>query len=37
MSWKCDICGTAFENEEIPEKCPKCGSEEGTFSLIDEE
>ena len=37
MSWKCDTCGAAFELQDIPETCPKCGTEDGTFSLIDED
>lgn len=37
MSWKCDTCGATFESEDIPEKCPKCSVDDGTFSLIDEE
>jgi len=35
MSWKCDICGKTFENEDIPENCPECNSADGTFSLVD--
>jgi rubrerythrin len=35
MSWKCDKCGKIFEHEDIPEKCPECNSEVGTFSLVD--
>ena len=35
MSWKCDKCGKIFEHEDIPEKCPECNSEAGTFSLVD--
>ena len=34
MSWKCDKCGKTFEHEEIPENCPECNSEDGTFSLV---
>jgi len=37
MSWKCDTCEATFNVDDIPEKCPKCGIEDGTFSLIDEE
>jgi rubrerythrin len=37
MSWKCDTCGATFDNEDIPEKCPRCENEEGTFSLVDKE
>ncbi|MCJ7647289.1 MAG: hydrogenase maturation nickel metallochaperone HypA [Candidatus Lokiarchaeota archaeon] len=37
MSWKCDKCEKTFENEDIPEKCPECNSEDGTFSLVDKE
>ena len=37
MSWKCDTCGATFELDDIPEECPKCGTNTGTFSLIDEE
>ena len=33
--WKCDECGAIFDLESIPEKCPECGSEDGTFSLVD--
>ncbi|MHA1192275.1 MAG: rubredoxin-like domain-containing protein [Promethearchaeota archaeon] len=35
MSWKCDKCGKTFEIEDIPEKCPECNSDDGTFSLVD--
>lgn len=35
MAWKCDECGYIFELNDIPEKCPECGINEGTFSLID--
>jgi rubrerythrin len=35
MVWKCDECGATFDLEEIPEKCPDCGEEEVTFSLIE--
>lgn len=35
MSWKCDKCGYIFELDDIPEDCPECGEDEGTFSLID--
>jgi rubrerythrin len=35
MSWKCDKCGKTFDYGDIPKKCPKCNSENGTFSLID--
>ena len=37
MSWRCDTCGAAFGNEDIPEECPKCGTIEGTFSLMEKE
>ena len=37
MSWKCDTCGATFEKNDITEQCPKCGADEGTFSLMDEE
>lgn len=37
MPWKCDKCNATFEMEEIPEKCPKCGAEDGTFSLVEYE
>jgi len=37
MSWKCDTCGNTFQNEDIPEECPKCGTDNATFSLINEE
>lgn len=33
--WKCDECGATFNLDDIPEKCPDCGTENGTFSLID--
>jgi rubrerythrin len=33
--WKCDECGATFDLECIPEKCPECGAEDGTFSLVD--
>jgi len=33
--WKCDECGAMFDLEDIPVKCPKCGAEDGTFSLIN--
>ena len=33
--WKCDECGATFDSEDIPEKCPECGAEDGTFSLVD--
>jgi rubrerythrin len=35
IKWKCDECGYEFDLPEIPEKCPNCGKEDGTFSLID--
>ncbi|MFW9951203.1 MAG: rubredoxin-like domain-containing protein [Candidatus Thorarchaeota archaeon] len=35
MSWKCDQCGALFDNVDIPEKCPECGINDGTFSLIE--
>jgi rubrerythrin len=35
MKWKCDKCGETFNLDDIPEKCPKCGEEESTFSLVD--
>ena len=37
MSWKCDTCGAMFRKEDIPEECPKCGTIEGSFSLIEPE
>ena len=37
MPWKCDRCQAIFEMEEIPQKCPKCGTEDGTFSLVEYE
>lgn len=33
--WKCDECGVIFDLEGIHEKCPECGAEDGTFSLVD--
>ncbi|MHA2430677.1 MAG: rubredoxin-like domain-containing protein [Promethearchaeota archaeon] len=35
MKWKCDKCGETFKLDDIPEKYPKCGAEENTFSLVD--
>ncbi|MFX1495365.1 MAG: rubredoxin-like domain-containing protein [Promethearchaeota archaeon] len=35
MNWKCDNCGETFNLDDIPEKCPKCGAEDSTFSLVD--
>ncbi|MFX1587587.1 MAG: rubredoxin-like domain-containing protein [Promethearchaeota archaeon] len=35
MAWKCDECGYTFDLEDIPETCPECGQEDGTFSLIE--
>jgi rubrerythrin len=35
MKWKCDECGATFDLQDIPEKCPKCGRDDGTFSLVD--
>lgn len=35
MKWKCDKCGATFDLEDIPEKCPECGAEDSTFSLVD--
>ena len=37
MSWKGDTCGAAFDIEDIPETSPKCGTDDSTFSLIDED
>jgi rubrerythrin len=36
MVWKCDKCGAKFDLEDIPEKCPECGAEDDTFSLLEE-
>ena len=36
MKWKCDKCKETFDLEEIPEDCPECGEEDGTFSLVEE-
>jgi rubrerythrin len=33
--WECDKCDESFEMDDIPEKCPKCGADDGTFSLIE--
>ena len=30
--WKCDSCGHEFDLDDIPDKCPKCGSDE-SFSM----
>jgi len=35
VKWKCDKCGSNFDLEDIPEKCPNCGAEDGTFSIVD--
>ena len=35
MKWKCDKCNAEFDLEDIPEKCPACGAEDGTFSIVD--
>jgi rubrerythrin len=35
--WKCDKCGATFDLEDIPEECPDCGCDDGTFSLVDKE
>ncbi|MFX0058149.1 MAG: rubredoxin-like domain-containing protein [Candidatus Hodarchaeota archaeon] len=35
MPWKCDECDAIFDLEDIPKKCPECGEERGTFSLIE--
>jgi len=35
LRWKCDKCGAVFDLDDIPEKCPECGAEDGTFSMID--
>jgi rubrerythrin len=35
MLWKCDECGAKFDLEDIPKKCPECGCDDGTFSLVD--
>ena len=35
MSWKCDKCGFLFNEDDIPEKCPQCGTDNGTFSLVE--
>lgn len=33
--WKCDKCGTEFKLEDIPEECPECKANDGTFTLIE--
>ena len=35
MNWKCDKCGHDFDLDDFPEKCPSCGAEDGTFSMVD--
>lgn len=35
MKWKCDKCGHEFSEDDIPSKCPGCGAEDGTFSMVD--
>jgi len=37
MNGKCDQCGDIFDLYDIPEKCPRCGAEDGTFSLVDDD
>ena len=37
MKWKCDKCGEIFDLDDIPEKYPKCGTEDDTFSMMDDE
>lgn len=37
MKFKCDKCGHEFESDGFPEegfKCPGCGSEDATFSIV---
>ncbi len=37
MKFKCDKCGHEFELEDFPDeafKCPGCGKNDLTFSLI---
>ena len=36
MSWKCDECGATFDLDNIPEKCPECDADDGTFSLVEQ-
>jgi len=35
LNWKCDKCGAVFDLGDIPEKCPECGSDDATFSMVD--
>lgn len=37
MKWKCDKCVDFFDLYDIPEECPRCGAEDDTFSLVDDE
>jgi rubrerythrin len=36
MMWKCDTCGAIFDIIDIPQECPECGANDGTFSLIED-
>ena len=37
MKFKCDKCGNEFDHDDFPEegfKCPSCGADDGTFSIL---
>ncbi|MBA7615120.1 hypothetical protein ES703_22397 [subsurface metagenome] len=39
LKWKCDKCGHEFDSDDFPEegfKCPGCGGEDCSFSLLEQ-
>jgi rubrerythrin len=38
LKWKCDKCGYEFDSDDFPEegfKCPGCGDEDCSFSILE--
>lgn len=33
--WKCDKCGADFNLDDIPDECPECKANDGSFSLME--
>jgi len=39
LKWKCDKCSHEFDLDDFPEegfKCPGCGGEDCSFSLLEQ-